>query len=77
MDVRVKELFQNSEIVKKKLLKAGSDKIIYWLNRYSFLLVFIKTFEKVLGFIMSKNARGCILNLRKEYKTTNLLYFLK
>ena len=48
MDVRVKELFQISEIVKiKKLLKAGSDKIIYWLNGYSFLP----------GFIMSKKGK--------------------
>ena len=32
----------------KTVLKTGSDKIIYWLCRFSFLL----------GFSMSKNPRG-------------------
>ena len=44
------------------LQQTGSDKITYWLGRYSFLL----------GFIMSKNMRGCVLNFWLEYKITNL-----
>ena len=45
-------------------LKMWSDKIIYWLGRYFFLL----------GFIMSrKNMRGCVLNFWLEYRVTNLL----
>ena len=42
-----------------------SDKIIYSLDRYSFLL----------GFIMPKNVRGNILNFELEYKLTDLFRF--
>ena len=28
-----------------------------------------------LGFIMSKNVKGCVLNFQLEYKITNLLVF--
>ena len=43
----------------------GSDMIIYWLGRYSFLL----------GFIMSKNMIGCVLlNFWLESKITNLFF---
>ena len=45
-----------------KLSKTGPDKIIYWLHRYSFFL----------GFVISKNARGCVLNFSLEYRITNL-----
>ena len=45
-------------------LRKGSDKIIYWLGRYPFLI----------GFIMSKNVRSWV-NFGLEYKTTNLLGF--
>jgi hypothetical protein len=40
------------------VLKTGSDKIIQWRGRYSFLL----------GFIMSKDIRGCILNFGLDCK---------
>ena len=49
----------------KIVLKTGSDEIIHWIGRYSFLM----------GFIMSKNIRGCILNFRLEYKIINFLVF--
>ena len=43
----------------------GSDKIIYWLGRFFFLL----------GFIMSKNVRGCVLNFCLAYKITTFCGF--
>jgi hypothetical protein len=59
--------FYKTEILTfKHLLKTGSDKMIYWLGRYSF----------ILGFIMSKNPKFSMQPLtffdiikprRKEY----------
>ena len=43
--------------LKKCTLKTGSDTIVYWLSRYCFLL----------GFIMSKKVRGCVLNFQLDY----------
>ena len=44
--------------------KDGSDKLNHWFGKYTFLL----------GFIMSKTMRGCILNFRLEYEITNLFF---
>ena len=50
----------------KWLLKTGSDKIIYWLGKFYFLL----------GFIMSKTQERLRSELWLQDKITNLLCFL-
>ena len=44
------------------VLKTGSDKIIYWLGRYSFFL----------GFIMSKNPKGLWFSILIKISVCNL-----